>query len=50
MILQNSKFNDYKQKPGYSIVLNLYLFFSLSTFYGQIGPREKGSARLYSPY
>jgi len=32
MILQYSMFNDYKQKPGYSIVSNLYLFFSFSTF------------------
>ena len=29
MILQYSMFNGYKQKPGYIIVSNLYLFFSL---------------------
>ena len=47
MILQKSMFNDYKQKPGYSIVSNLYLFFK--QFYGQIGPRKKGADRLYKP-
>ena len=32
MILQYSMFNGYKQKPGYIIVSNLHLFFSLSIF------------------